>query len=425
MTCINCFFESDHQKLIKKSTFGSSLRFEDKIEKYKQLFFNELSNLVPVCQCTCGYQSANSDYNAWVDAFMNDAKANRSAFEMVFDDLKKIYVCYVAKSPKHASDELWEFVNSNDLIGRAENPLFYIKLLYRARPKDPSYDPNNALELFHVPYNKRSKIGNQRFSVSGQPMLYFANSILAATMEMEKSLTDLSTAAFLPNFSIFNSFKIGEIKNYIFDTTVKSLPAIFGAGCQVSYNESRMAPNHTTVVTDIQRSIMAEIFTFPTENKGAFVEEYVLPQLFTSLLIENGFKGIVFPSTKDYSSASGQHKFAEFAINFALFVNYSTSDLYDKPLYDAFHKFTIDGTETFLLSTTDVLAEFESIFNRNRTSATQNNNDYVVPLCHEKLRIEYMETASINGVPYYKSDEGKLELEFCKKLAAKMETLVK
>lgn len=424
MACVNCFFESDHQKSIKKSTFGYSLRFEDKIEKYKQLFLNELSNLVPVSHCTCGHQSTNSNYNTWVDAFMNDAKAKKSSFEMIFDDLKKIYVCYVT-SPKHASDELWEFVNSKNLIGRDENPLFHINLLYRARPKDPSYDPNNALELFHVPYNKRDKVGNQRFSVSGQPMLYFANSILAATMEMEKSLTDLSTAAFLPNFSIFNNFKIGEIKNYIFDTIVKSLPVIFDDGCQVSYDDSRMALNHTTAVNTIQRSIMSEIFTFPTENKGAFVEEYVLPQLFTSLLIENGFKGIVFPSTKDYSSASGQHKFAEFALNVAFFVNYSTSDLYDKPLYDAFHTFTLDGNETFLLSTTEVLTEFESIFDRSKTSATQNKNDYIVPLSLEKLRIEYMETASINGVPYYKSDEGKLELEFCKKLAAKMETLVK
>lgn len=212
MTCINCFFESNHQKLIKKSTHGLLLRFEEKIEKYKQLFLSELNGLTPVSMCTCGYQSADGGYNTWVDAFMTDAKAHTASFEMVFDELKRIYVCYVAKSPKHASDELWKFVETSNLIGHVENPLFHIKLLYRARPKDASYDPKNALELFHVPYNKRNKIGNQRFSVSGQPILYFANSILAASKEMEKSLTDLSTAAFLPNYSIFNTFKIGEIK---------------------------------------------------------------------------------------------------------------------------------------------------------------------------------------------------------------------
>ena len=47
--------------------------------------------------------------------------------------------------------------------------------LYKARESKSNYLYGKD-ELFHIPYDKRNKIGNQRFSVSGMPCLYLASS---------------------------------------------------------------------------------------------------------------------------------------------------------------------------------------------------------------------------------------------------------
>ena len=47
--------------------------------------------------------------------------------------------------------------------------------LYKARVAESNYLFSQD-EMFHIPYEKRNKIGNQRFSVSGLPCLYLGSS---------------------------------------------------------------------------------------------------------------------------------------------------------------------------------------------------------------------------------------------------------
>ena len=94
--------------------------------------------------------------------------------------------------------------------------------------------------------------------------------------------------------------------------------------------------------------------TFPYRKKKIFIEEYVLPQLFTTLLIENGYKGIVYPSTKDFSDISNYHRFSKYNNNIALFVEYNKNDDYDFDLLDTFHTFVLDGTEKLNFEPNDI-----------------------------------------------------------------------
>jgi hypothetical protein len=66
----------------------------------------------------------------------------------------------------------------------------------------------------------------------------------------------------------------------------------------------------------------------------------------------------------------------------------------------------------------------ELVFIKNRTSS-QNNNDFILPLVKTKLYIEYLEKSLLNGVPYFETKEGKIELEFYFKLVEKMDTYIK
>ncbi|NTV60067.1 MAG: hypothetical protein HGA77_02030 [Chlorobiaceae bacterium] len=416
MQCVNCFFSTENQSELKRSTFGID-RFELRIDDYKAKYLAGLSILVPVEKCNCQYRLDDPDYLKWTSEFLSHTKANTDSITKVFDLLREIYVLYISKSQKHAADLFWTSIQLNRLLGHSENPQDYSQLLFRARKKSANWDSSDPKNYFHIPFNLRRDIANQRFSVSGQPMLYFGNSIHALVKELDLNCTDLEIAGFLPSFSIFYYHKVNEIKNYLFQVLVNSLPVIFAEGSKIDFYDNRLEPNATTIKRDLQRSIMTEILTFPTKDKGSFVEEYVLPQLFTSLLIENDYKGVLFPSTKDYSDITGMHQFSQYNHNLAVFVDYDATTDYDMSLLNSFDIILLDGTEAFSYSSSQVLALLEEVGEKNRKSNGFNNNDHLYPMVKAKLHIEYMESAVLGGQKYYETKEGKIELEFFAKLS--------
>ena len=108
----------------------------------------------------------------------------------------------------------------------------YSNLLFRAREKGV-YGVN---DFFHIPFNKRDLVSNNRFSISGQPMLYLGYSILTLEKELNIQIDNLSIAAFLPKYSTYYPLKINEIGNEIFSEMVNSLLAIFNAGSKVEFH---------------------------------------------------------------------------------------------------------------------------------------------------------------------------------------------
>jgi len=422
MACVNCFFSSEHQKELKLSCFGTS-RFENRLKSYKQKYLLEIVKLISVRDCSCPKRTDKDLYFQWTDDFLEFVKYNTANISYIFDALFDIYNLYIIKSPKHAADKLWTLINDLNLIGYSETAMDYCQLLFRGREKTKVLDPTDPLSYFHIPFNSRYFVGNQRFSISGQPMLYFGNSILNIEKELGKPLSDLSIAAFLPNYSIFYGTKINNIKNIVYNTLVKSLPVLFNSGSKLHFNDPHISPNCNTITNFIQRSILSEILSFPVQNKNNFVEEYVLPQLFTSLLVEYDFKGLLFPSTKNYDDLQDYHIYSDFDINTVIFTNYNSSYDYDMDLLNSFHSFLLDGSEKYLYQGKDIIDMFDEASEKNKKS-TLNNNDFMLPLVSTKLYIEYMDTAKLNGISYFETEEGKMELEFFAKLSKKMLTLI-
>jgi len=222
---------------------------------------------------------------------------------------------------------------------------------------------------------------------------------------------------------------INDLKNYIFQVLI-NVPSICKIGGNIGFHDKNMSPNIDTINHYMQRSILCEILTFPTEcnqrkNRPEFVEEYVLPQVYTTLLIEEKYNGIAFLSTKKYNDITSYNNSFYF-YNIAMFVKYNGIENYDKESFEIFYPFIIDCKNYENLTIDDILKKFEKVSNYHREYADKvNNNDYVTPIAMTISHINDLRNAKIGKINYFDTTEGKLELNFYSKLSDKMFELIK
>jgi len=421
MTCPVWFFREGHQKLLKASTFGID-RFENKLKKYKEKFIEGICQMDSLSNCSCLSAYSHNEMISWTDSFLHALKGAEGEVRNAFDSIISIYEDFINKSKKIATDRLWSYLKNQGLLDQTENAITYAKLLFRARAKG-GFDEGNIKEYFHIPFSKRLLVGNQRFSVSGQPMLYFGSSVLAIAKELEREVGELAVAAFLPSYSEYYNSKIFGLTNHIGECIENSLPGIFAAGSRISYDDRHLSPNRQTISSDIHKAVLMHICTFPAEFKGSFVPEYAIPQMLTTALLENTYTGLVFPSTKDYSDLNGQHRFSSHHMNLGIFVPYDKINDTNEALLKTFTVFTLDGSESFNLTTKDVIEKAGKIIKVNKKS-TYNNNDYIIPICKLQLHIEYMNESQISVIKYFETCIGKLELEIYMKMLCHLEKIV-
>ena len=125
--------------------------------------------------------------------------------------------------------------------------------LYKARECKSNYLFGKD-ELFHIPYDKRNKIGNQRFSVSGMPCLYLASSTYVCWEELGR--VDFS----LCNFCGFSN----QIDVPLYDFVI---------------------PPIINTMADVKRVSAILACSLSAERDALFKEEYILPQCFLQSLI--------------------------------------------------------------------------------------------------------------------------------------------
>jgi hypothetical protein len=423
MNCIACFTDDEFQKQLKRKCFGIN-RFEKKLVRYKELYLEEIKQLQSIRNCACSFRNDNFNYLKWTDDFLQNIQNNIRVIEDTFDGLTEIYLTYVTHSNKKALDKFWNFLEHNQLLNKSEGPLSYNRLLFRARQTDSSFDSKEIKELFHIPFNKRHLISNQRFSISGQPMLYLSNSVLSVIEELDLPIENLTFAGFLPKYYIYYGQKIYEIKNTLFNLLVKSLPAIFESGSQIDYFNDHLMPNYKSIGIDIKKSILSHVLTFPTEQKSKFVPEYVLPQMITTALFEHDYKGIIFPSTKEFRDFDFNKLNNDHEMNIAFFVEYNKSQDYDTSLLNSFYYFIFNGSENMNLKIQDIISRFDRIIKKNQSS-NSNNNDFIVPIANTKMHISNLRCAKLNNVDYFDSKVGKIELAFYMLMANELDKYVK
>jgi hypothetical protein len=246
-----------------------------------------------------------------------------------------------------------------------------------------SSSPLAKEENFHIPFSKRYLISNQRYSVTGQPLLYLGASALDVLYELRLNVSDISKVQMSPyTLKDIESLKIFENVN-LFYKLYKSI--------ELSVEQSGDSFDLSNFTTENYRQminglILAFMCSFRRglrgeELNGRFSEEYVIPQLLTYVLKthENKYHGISFNSTRMTSkvafSKSKLHE-SEYKNNLALFTDYNDSYDYDFNLLNKFditppvsfnHVSNIDDYEI-----TGIMSELISLFAAGKRASGYN-----------------------------------------------------
>ena len=214
----------------------------------------------------------------------------------------------------------------------------FSKPFFRAR-KAGNYDGSNIHELFHVPFDKRYLIGNQRFSLTGIPLLYLAESLPLALREIGCDIKHANVALFLPKYSNYYHEGMYDITNPIFNNLI-TLEKKIELGCILTYDHDlHISFNKRDINEYLARFILAQCFHFPVQDEysGSFIQEYVLPQLLMDVVNENKWVGVAYQSCKQIAEEK-RDKFSQFVDkNICFNVPYESSRYNEKMLADFYY----------------------------------------------------------------------------------------
>ena len=193
---------------------------------------------------------------------------------------------WINSNPVDAINAFEDLLNKHNLLGY-EKELSKEQIYFKARNSDKVL---TRWDMFHIPFNKRYLIGNQRYSLTGQPMLYIGSSVIDVATEIDvKDINNLKVSVVrLPD----NNFKIYDLRCSILDVYT-----------EISFNNMTESEKRTYTSSDFFKMILASVCSFQkkSELKGySFCEEYIIPQILALILKNNNYNGISYTSTKKY-----------------------------------------------------------------------------------------------------------------------------
>lgn len=210
--------------------------------------------------------------------------------------------------------------------------------LYRGRKEEIEKPYFSKIDLFHIPFEERYKIRTNRYSISGNPALYFGDSTYVCWKEMEVSSC---------NIYYYSKFKINSIKPLKI-ISLKRVEDCILSTKDLSYFDHKDWENKYNELALLFINTMQYLSTFPlilactikvknptdsTPNQP-FKPEYIIPQLLIQFVQfqKSDIIGIKYPSTKvDYSKLENTT-----AYNYAFPVKKSSKDGFCKTLVDTF-----------------------------------------------------------------------------------------
>jgi hypothetical protein len=237
------------------------------------------------------------EYFNLIDLLTGDLGAKiqeeRQNLVILCDQIINSLKCYLNGSPAKAYNELGigiSAINKYSYLSNFKNVNIGDKKenYFRVRKNDTKIKDRN--ELFHVPFDKRHLIKSYRYSISGIPCLYLANSIYLCWEELNKP--DLDNLY----FSRFQ-FQSNELKLMNLTFTPNQFVLIYKAANidkEINFNDDKFFI-YGLVIWPLSLSCSL----FSNNSDSSFVKEYIIPQLTLEWITnEFGFDGIKYFSTK-------------------------------------------------------------------------------------------------------------------------------
>lgn len=196
-----------------------------------------------------------------IDKFMN------GKFRGAQDDIKNEFI----KENNYKFLKVYSKINRNEIY-------------YRVR-SNSTYKFYKKNEMFHIPFEKRGLVNNQRYSISGYPCLYLGSSAYGCW-----------EATGRPDTEKFNIVAIKARKEFVLlDLRIpKSLYEI---------NETLFAADIYTLILSLACSLKC------SNNNDPFKPEYIIPQIILNLVMEDeelglSIDGIIYTSNTAYQKDS-------------------------------------------------------------------------------------------------------------------------
>lgn len=212
----------------------------------------------------------------------------------------------------------------NETINIATIPNYTLpfeSVLYRGRTSEKQLD---KADMFHIPFMQAYKIRNQRFSITGQPLLYLTDHVFGVLNELDIQTRDEYEKLHVVQYRTNNSF------DKIADMTI--------TGNFEHIDDPNIFRQYFC------RFILSCTCSFPNirgRDKSYFVEEYVIPQLVTQLLT-NDFRGIRYNTINGYRNDKNNLLPNDY-VNYAFFTKQKSNEPVDEELRK---NFIIDGPIT-------------------------------------------------------------------------------
>lgn len=298
------FFTYRHQcKLIREAQMIDA-NYENAIIEYAKFFMADL------IKAMCA-DNGSDDQIALVDKFISNKSSvyvspgvldleNKekplkeinqievSPITEFFLQIREVYHCWTSCNINTAIEVLRDiFINKLQISDSDKKEVPKSELLYRGRMSDNTLE---KADMFHIPFMKAYKIRNQRFSITGQPLLYLSNSVFGVFNEL--SAIENYEKLYIAQYR-FKQYD--EKKMYVYDLTID--------GSQL-FQQNDIA----IFSKNLYRFMLACVCSFPNvrgRDNSFFVEEYVIPQLATQFIKNTGntFKGICY-NTANYDNCT-------------------------------------------------------------------------------------------------------------------------
>ena len=426
--CILSFFENKYQMELKKECFGN-YPFEKTLKEYKSLFLSKLDSVKEFgvefncskCQkegCLLKEQDQNVKERVYtyLNTFLFNLKSKQNLIADYFEKIIKIYIIAISENRSGAMKQMEMYINNYCHHFFASGTLFFIKPFFRVRKKG-NYDASDIHELYHIPFNRRYYIGNQRFSLSGIPLLYVAESLQIALKETDCNIKNANVALFLPKYSENYKKGIYDVTNSIEDSLKMDVKYII-EGCEGSYTN-----NHINDI--IARYVMSQILHFPVQedHKGTFIQEYVLPQLLMDIVNIKPWVGIIYQSSKsNYKKCDKHNMFVDRNICFKVPM---VDKNYNEDLLETFYYATWKQGER-VIKYSEYKEKYSELLVLKDIALKQgyNINDYIMYMVQIKLHIEKM-CEILGKRTYYRRKDCRIELTLFYKILLQIEPIFK
>lgn len=322
MNCIRKFWDDSNQFRLRVFAQSQSERYEDAISNYKKIFLAYLDGAV----CDCNKDCDNREYCEIVKSTIS--QIGQDEIEVFFDKLREAYLQWIDADCGLAVDSLEKLLKEYEVL-QFKKEINNSDVFFKGRISETALTP---WDMFHIPFNKRYLIKNQRFSLTGQPMIYLGTSVIDVVEEIGiEELDKLKLSAVRVKSGRKEGVTVFDLKSNYNDILVDLM-------IQQLFDEE-LTFNKAIFYKMILESICS--FAKRQELKGfTFAEEYVLPQMLAQVLKRCDFEGVSYYSTKRFDNVSfiefpgEDYKDIAFKENVAIFTSLDPEHVYDRNLYD-------------------------------------------------------------------------------------------